>query len=46
VSSREPRASGYFRSSYDQGLRLIETRTQWTSLALFLAALVCAIMGW
>jgi branched-chain amino acid transport system permease protein len=39
VSSREPRASGYFRSSYDQGLRLIETRMQWTALMLFLAAL-------
>jgi branched-chain amino acid transport system permease protein len=41
VSRPEPRASGYFRSSYAQGLRLIETRTQWTSLIVFALAL-CA----
>jgi branched-chain amino acid transport system permease protein len=41
VSRLEPRASGYFRSSYAQGLRLIETRTQWASLIVFLLAL-CA----
>ena len=39
MSSREPRASGYFRSSYAQGLRIVETRTQWTALLIFLAAL-------
>ncbi len=39
MSRPEPRASGYFRSSYAQGLRLIETRTQWTSLIVFALAL-------
>lgn len=39
MSRPEPRASGYFRSSYAQGLRLIETRTQWTWLIIFALAL-------
>jgi branched-chain amino acid transport system permease protein len=39
VSRRLPQESGYFRSSHEQGLRLIETRTQWTSLIVFMAAL-------
>lgn len=39
MSRPEPRASGYFRSHYAQNLRLIETRTQWTSLIVFIAAL-------
>ena len=41
MSKQEPRASGYFRSSYEQGLRLVETRTQWASLVVFALAL-CA----
>ena len=41
MSSRPPRASGYFRTSYAQDLALIETRTQWrTALAGLLALLV------
>lgn len=39
MSRRQPRASGYFRASYAQDLRLVETRAQWTSLIVFLAAL-------
>jgi branched-chain amino acid transport system permease protein len=39
VSRQQPRASGYFRASYGQDLRLVETRVQWTSLILFLLLL-------
>jgi branched-chain amino acid transport system permease protein len=34
----QPRASGYFRTSYAQDLRLVDTRTRQTSLVLFLLA--------
>ena len=34
-----PRASGYFRTGYAQDLALLQTRTECTSLAIFLVAL-------
>ena len=40
MSRRLPRASGYFRTSYDQDFRLVETRLERVSFALFLLALV------
>jgi branched-chain amino acid transport system permease protein len=40
VSKRMPRASGHFRVSYDQDLRLVETRLERRSLALFVVALL------
>ena len=43
--SRRPRASGYFRTSYGQDLKLVETRTQRWSLAVFLIALLAAQRG-
>jgi branched-chain amino acid transport system permease protein len=38
--SRRPRASGYFRTSYAQDLRLVETRTERWTLAAFLIGLL------
>ena len=38
--SRRPRASGYFRTGYAQDLKLVETRTERWSLAVFVAALL------
>jgi len=38
--SRRPRASGYFRTGYAQDLKLVETRTERRSLAVFLTALL------
>jgi len=35
-----PRASGYFRTGYGQDLALIQTRTEWTSLAVLAVVLV------
>ena len=35
-----PRASGYFRTAYEQDLRLLDTRTQRTWFAVFVAACV------
>jgi branched-chain amino acid transport system permease protein len=38
--SRQPRASGYFRTGYEQGLALIGTRLERRSLGVFVIALV------
>ncbi len=38
--SRSPRASGYFRTSYDQDLALVQTRLERTSLGVFIIALL------
>ena len=38
--SRQPRASGYFRTGYDQDLVLIATRLERTSLGVFIIALL------
>jgi branched-chain amino acid transport system permease protein len=38
--SRQPRASGYFRTGYDQDLALIATRLERRSLAVFILALL------
>ncbi len=38
--SRQPRASGYFRTGYDQELVLIATRLERTSLGVFIIALL------
>ena len=38
--SRSPRASGYFRTSYDQDLALVQTRLERTSLGVFIVALL------
>jgi len=38
--SRRPRASGYFRTSYSQDLKLVETRTERWSLTILLIALL------
>jgi branched-chain amino acid transport system permease protein len=38
--SRQPRASGYFRTGYAQDLALTRTRLERTSLAVFVAALL------
>jgi branched-chain amino acid transport system permease protein len=38
--SSQPRASGYFRTAYDQDFRLIETRLQRRSALLFAVALI------
>jgi branched-chain amino acid transport system permease protein len=38
--SRQPRASGYFRTGYDQDLVLIATRLERTSLGAFIIALL------
>jgi branched-chain amino acid transport system permease protein len=38
--SRQPRASGYFRTAYAQDLALIQSRIEWSALAVFLAALL------
>ncbi|MCO5108114.1 MAG: branched-chain amino acid ABC transporter permease [Burkholderiaceae bacterium] len=35
---KPPRASGYFRTAYSQDFRLVDTRTQRASLAVFLVA--------
>jgi len=40
VSSRAPRASGYFRTRYDDYLTLTQTRLERVSLAVFVAALL------
>jgi branched-chain amino acid transport system permease protein len=40
VSSRTPRASGYFRTGYQQQFALTQTRLERTSLALFALALI------
>jgi len=40
VSRPMPRASGYFRTDYRRDLGLVETRLEWTSLALFIVALL------
>jgi branched-chain amino acid transport system permease protein len=40
VSSRPPRASGYFRTDYAQDFRLLETRMQRASAAAFALALL------
>ncbi|MEX2126644.1 MAG: branched-chain amino acid ABC transporter permease [Xanthobacteraceae bacterium] len=40
MSRRMPRASGYFRTSYAQDQRLVETRLERGSLTLFVLALV------
>lgn len=37
---RPPRASGYFRTAYSQDFRLLDTRTQRASLAVFLVAVL------
>jgi branched-chain amino acid transport system permease protein len=37
--SRQPRASGYFRTNYAQDLPMIQSRTEGRALAVFLAAL-------
>src|SRR5512145_3257629 len=39
MSTRRPRASGYFRTGYVQDLALIQSRTELTALAALLAAL-------
>jgi branched-chain amino acid transport system permease protein len=36
--SRQPRASGYFRTGYAQDLALVQTRTEWRALAAFVVA--------
>jgi branched-chain amino acid transport system permease protein len=38
--SRSPRASGYFRTSYDQDLALVQTRLERVSLGTFIIALL------
>jgi branched-chain amino acid transport system permease protein len=38
--SRQPRASGYFRTRYEQDLTLVATRLERTSLAVFVLALL------
>ena len=38
--SRQPRASGYFRTRYEQDLKLVGTRLERTSLAVFVLALL------
>ena len=38
--SRQPRASGYFRTGYEQDLALVRTRLERTSLAVFIVALL------
>jgi branched-chain amino acid transport system permease protein len=38
--SRQPRASGYFRTRYEQDLTLLTTRLERTSLAVFVLALL------
>jgi branched-chain amino acid transport system permease protein len=38
--SRQPRASGYFRTRYEQDLKLVGTRLERTSLAVFALALL------
>ena len=38
--SRSPRASGYFRTSYDQDLALVQTRLERTSLGVFIVVLL------
>lgn len=38
--SRQPRASGYFRTSYAQDIALVQTRLQRNVLAVFIAALL------
>ena len=40
MSSRVPRASGYFRTSYGQELALLQTRTERVSLVALLAVLL------
>jgi branched-chain amino acid transport system permease protein len=40
VSSRTPRASGYFRTGYGQEFALVQTRLEQSSLALFALALL------
>ena len=40
MSSRVPRASGYFRTGYAQELALLQTRTERVSLVAFVAALL------
>jgi branched-chain amino acid transport system permease protein len=39
--SRQPRASGYFRTDYGQDLALVASRLERVSLALFVLALLC-----
>ena len=38
--SRSPRASGYFRTNYDQDLALVQTRLELRSLGVFIVALL------
>jgi branched-chain amino acid transport system permease protein len=38
--SRSPRASGYFRTTYDEDLALVQTRLERTSLGVFIIALL------
>jgi branched-chain amino acid transport system permease protein len=38
--SKQPRASGYFRTRYEQDLKLVGTRLERTSLAVFVLALL------
>ena len=43
--SRQPRASGYFRTRYEEDLALAGTRLERTSLAVFIVALLAALVG-
>lgn len=40
MSRPRPRASGYFRTGYDQDLKLVETRFQWSVLVIGMALLI------